>query len=154
MLLTSAGSGVIAVCPIRPVCPRMPLRLRVTVAGLRAENESLRALLEDKNAKIAELEAQNAELAQRLARVERLISRNSGNSSMPPSGDDQPGKTPPPRGSGAAGASRASSAARRGRTWRGMITRTGPWTCSRRGTASAALTWTRPLTGARCCRTR
>ncbi len=76
--------------------PEDAAALRVTVAGLRAENESLRALLEDKNAKITELEAQNAELAQRLARVERLISRNSGNSSMPPSGDDQPGKTPPP----------------------------------------------------------
>ena len=76
--------------------PEDAAALRVTVAGLRAENESLRALLEDKNAKIAELEAQNAELAQRLARVGRLISRNSGNSSMPPSGDDQPGKTPPP----------------------------------------------------------
>jgi transposase len=76
--------------------PEDAAALRVTVAGLRAENESLRALLEDKNAKITELEAQNAELAQRLAQVERLISRNSGNSSMPPSGDDQPGKTPPP----------------------------------------------------------
>lgn len=62
--------------------------LRTQVASLRAANESLRALLEDKDAKITELEA-------RLARLERLISRSSGNSSMPPSGDDQPGKTPP-----------------------------------------------------------
>jgi Family of unknown function (DUF6444) len=63
-----ASSDVIIVCPVRPVCPR--------------------TLLKDKDAKITELEA-------KLARLERLISRNSGNSSMPPSGDDQPGKTPP-----------------------------------------------------------
>ena len=62
--------------------PEDAAALRVTVAGLRAENESLRALLEDKNAKVTELEAQNAELAQRLARVERLISRNSGFSEL------------------------------------------------------------------------
>jgi transposase len=60
------------------------------VAALRAENGRLRALLEDKDAQIAELEA-------RVARLERLISRNSGNSSMPPSADDLPGKKPPER---------------------------------------------------------
>ena len=60
--------------------------LRTQVASLRAANESLRALLEDKHAKITELEA-------KLARLERLITSDSGNSSMPPSGDDQPGKT-------------------------------------------------------------
>jgi len=47
-------------------------------------------LLEDKDAKIAELE-------DRVARLERLISRNSGNSSMPPSADDMPGRKPPER---------------------------------------------------------
>ena len=47
-------------------------------------------LLEDKDAKIAELE-------ERVARLERLISRNSGNSSMPPSTDDLPGRKPPER---------------------------------------------------------
>jgi transposase len=58
------------------------------VAALRAENGRLRVLLEDRDARIAELE-------ERLARLERLISRNSGNSSMPPSADDLPGKKPP-----------------------------------------------------------
>ena len=38
----------------------------------------------------------NAELATRLARCEHLLSRNSANSSMPPSADDAPGRTPPP----------------------------------------------------------
>ena len=44
--------------------------LRTQVASLRAANESLRAQL--------------AEQAELIARLERLISRNSGNSSMPP----------------------------------------------------------------------
>lgn len=65
--------------------------------ALRAENGRLQMLLEDKDAQIAALKAQNAELAERVARLERLISRNSGNSSMPPSADDLPGKTPPER---------------------------------------------------------
>jgi transposase len=60
------------------------------VAALRAENGRLRVLLEGKDARIAELE-------ERVARLERLISRNSGNSSMPPSADDLPGKKPPER---------------------------------------------------------
>jgi transposase len=37
------------------------------------------------------------ELEQRVARLERLVSRNSGNSSMPPSSDEAPGKTAPRR---------------------------------------------------------
>ena len=57
---------------------------------------------------IAMLMAQNValaervgELEERLARMERAASRNSGNSSLPPSMDDQPGRTPPPeRGEG------------------------------------------------------
>lgn len=52
-------------------------------------------LLGERDRRIAELEGANAELARRLARLERLISRNSGNSSMPPSADDLPGRKPP-----------------------------------------------------------
>jgi len=44
----------------------------------------------------AELTAANEELAARLARLEHLLSRNSGNSSAPPSRDDDPGKPVPP----------------------------------------------------------
>ena len=44
---------------------------------------------------ITMLRAANAELAARLERLERLVSRNSGNSSMPPSKDGEPGKTAP-----------------------------------------------------------
>ncbi|MGH3272449.1 MAG: IS66 family transposase [Trebonia sp.] len=49
-------------------------------------------VLESRN---AALEALVADLAERLAKVERAVSRNSGNSSMPPSADDLPGKTAP-----------------------------------------------------------
>ena len=41
------------------------------------------------------MRAVNTELAARLARVERLVSRNSANSSMPPSKDGEPGRTVP-----------------------------------------------------------
>ena len=62
--------------------------------------EELIALVGEQAARIAELEG-------RLARLEHLLSRNSANSSMPPSRDDDPGKTPPVKpkrraGSGAA----------------------------------------------------
>jgi len=69
--------------------------LRAENAQLREANERLRMLGGDKDAVIADLRARNAELEERVARLERLISRNSGNSSMPPSADDQPGKQPP-----------------------------------------------------------
>jgi transposase len=48
----------------------------------------------------ARLEAQAAEMEQlraELERLRRLLTRNSGNSSMPPSTDDLPGRTKPPR---------------------------------------------------------
>jgi transposase len=45
---------------------------------------------------IAELMEANEALAARLAKVEHLLSRNSGNSSNPPSKDDDPGKPAPP----------------------------------------------------------
>jgi hypothetical protein len=46
---------------------------------------------------IAELRAANEALTAKLARVEHLLSRNSGNSSSPPSRDDDPGKPPAPQ---------------------------------------------------------
>ena len=66
--------------------------------------EELVSQLAARDRRIAELEAANAELAARLARLEHLLSRNSGNSSAPPSRDEDPGKPAPPqkkrRGSG------------------------------------------------------
>jgi transposase len=46
-------------------------------------------------ARIAALVEANEQLAARLARLEHLLSRNSGNSSSAPSKDDDPGRTPP-----------------------------------------------------------
>ena len=76
--------------PEVPAAPEDVAALRAENARLRDTAERQRMLLEDKDAKIAELE-------ERVARLERLISRNSGNSSMPPSTDDLPGKKPPER---------------------------------------------------------
>ena len=57
--------------------------------------EQLVALVAEQARQIEQLRADNAQLRARLERLERLISRNSGNSSMPPSIDDLPGRTPP-----------------------------------------------------------
>src|SRR5215212_12027428 len=45
---------------------------------------------------IAQLMEANEALADKLARLEHLLSRNSGNSSSPPSRDDDPGKPAAP----------------------------------------------------------
>ena len=45
---------------------------------------------------LSELMETNETLAGKLARLEHLLSRNSGNSSSPPSRDDDPGKPAPP----------------------------------------------------------
>jgi transposase len=58
--------------------------------------EQLLVLIGEQAKQIAALTAVNEGLARKLARVEHLLSRNSGNSSMPPSRDDDPGRTPPP----------------------------------------------------------
>jgi hypothetical protein len=65
---------------------------------VRAQAEAIVAAEERvaaQDARIAALTATNEEREARLARLEHLLSRNSGNSSMPPSRDDDPGKTPP-----------------------------------------------------------
>ena len=60
--------------------------------------DELIALVAVQTARIAQLEAANDDLAGRLARVEHLLSRNSQNSSSPPSRDDDPGKPGPSPG--------------------------------------------------------
>ena len=60
-------------------------------AGCAARDEEI-ALLRDQ---LDVLRAQVKEQQEKIARLERLLSRNSGNSSMPPSSDDQPGKRQP-----------------------------------------------------------
>jgi transposase len=56
----------------------------------------LLSLLAVRDREIAQLREDNAALAARVARLERMISRNSGNSSMPPASDDVlPGRDAP-----------------------------------------------------------
>ena len=62
-------------------------------------HEQLTSAHEDLKGRYDQLEA-------KVAKLEPLLSRNSGNSSMPPSSDDQPGKTPP-KGKGQATPKRA-----------------------------------------------
>jgi len=57
--------------------------------------DELVALAGEQAGQITALRAMNEQLAAKLAKLEHLLSRNSGNSCMPPSTDDEPGKTPP-----------------------------------------------------------
>ena len=59
--------------------------------GCAARDEEIAGLREELRARAEE----DAELRERVARLERALSRNSQNSSMPPSGDDVPGRKPP-----------------------------------------------------------
>ncbi len=74
---------------------------RIALArGLLAEN----ARLTEENALLRERVAvlrRERGIGRAVARFERLISRNSGNSGTPPSADDLPGK-PAPQGQGGA----------------------------------------------------
>src|SRR5690349_15514507 len=63
---------------------------------------------------IAELMEANEALTGRLARLEHLLSRNSGNSSSPPSRDDDPGKPAPPDRQGGRGGPRRPRGKQRG----------------------------------------
>src|SRR5262249_37668613 len=70
------------------------------VSGLASlSREDLLALIAVQQRRIEVLEATVAEQAERIARLERQIGRNSGNSSMPPSSDvfTKPVKPPAPR---------------------------------------------------------
>ncbi|QOC94170.1 transposase [Micromonospora craniellae] len=66
---------------------------------------------------VGQLTRANQELTDRVARLERLVSRNSGNSGMPPSKDDDPGRRPPAEASAsepAAGVGKRSRGKQRG----------------------------------------
>jgi transposase len=68
----------------------------ISLARTRAERiVEQDARIVEQDARIVELTAANEALGQRLARLEHLLSRNSSNSSSPPSKDDDPGRTPP-----------------------------------------------------------
>ena len=115
-------------------------------ASCAARDEEI-ALLRDQ---VDVLRAQQRELHDKIARLERVLSRNSGNSSMPPSGDDQPGKKQPrDRKAGtAASGGPASSRARREHTWPGTTIPITRSRISRRAGATAARTLPGPRTWA------
>jgi transposase len=78
---------------VTAAAPDEDLAMLAEISGVVIEIlETRNCALEARN---AELTAQVAGLAERLARLERLVSRNSGNSGMPPSADDLPGKVAP-----------------------------------------------------------
>jgi hypothetical protein len=58
---------------------------------LAAQDRQITALA----TQVADLMEANGQLASKLERLEHLLSRNSWNSSLPPSMDDQPGRRPP-----------------------------------------------------------
>src|SRR5215471_6238854 len=87
---------------MHPGRPGMAHWLRAENAGMTAArvfsplDAARDALIALQAQLIVVLAVRISELGDRLARLERAVSRNSGNSSMPPSADDLPGKTPPP----------------------------------------------------------
>ena len=70
--------------------------LLALIGELWAVNASLMARIAQQDERIT---AQD----KRIAQLERALGRNSGNSSMPPSSDDLPGRKTPPRRSGTGG---------------------------------------------------
>jgi transposase len=80
-----------------PGLEQMPRDELIVLAGeqadqLAAQDRQITALA----TQVADLMEANEQLTAKLERMEHLLSRNSGNSSLPPSMDDQPGRTPPP----------------------------------------------------------
>jgi len=113
----------------------VPLPLDAARDAVTAVQARVVEVLAAENARLA---GQVTDLAARVERLERLISRNSGNSSMPPSADDLPGRTRPRRQPLAGGSgSRASSRVRPGHTWPGARTRTSGLIISQRGRVPA-----------------
>jgi hypothetical protein len=62
---------------------------------LSSMNETLTGKLSDTEQNLVEVERKLVGVEKELAKALHLLSRNSKNSSMPPSKDDEPGKTPP-----------------------------------------------------------
>jgi transposase len=72
---------------------------------------------------IEELTAVNTRLVERVAQLARIVGRNSGNSSMPPSSDDLPGRTKPaPKPGKGSGRRRGKQQGAKGSSLRWMST--------------------------------
>jgi transposase len=91
MLAVTADAAVddlAAVAGIADVLGEMLEAKNADLAGLEKRNGQL-------SAQVADLSGQVSALLERVARLERASSRNSGNSGMPPSADDLPGREAP-----------------------------------------------------------
>jgi hypothetical protein len=97
---------------------------------------------------LSELVQANETLAGKLAKLEHLLSRNSGNSSSPPSKDDDPGKPAGRRRRSAAGVGRsgsgASSPVRRDRICCGLRTPMTVAIGSPKAAVTAVMIWVPP----------
>jgi transposase len=93
---------------------------------------------------ISELMEANEALTGRLAKLEHLLSRNSGNSSNPPSRDDDPGKPAPPEkhcGGWDRSGRGVSSPGHRARIWPGPMTQMSGVTGSLKVVVTVVLIW-------------
>jgi len=77
--------------------------LLALIGELRVVNASLQARVAEQDERIALQDRRISEQTERIAQLERALSRNSGNSSMPPSSDDLPGRKAPTRRAGKGG---------------------------------------------------
>jgi len=77
--------------PVEMSREELIVRVRRQGGRISAQDRQISAMA----GQVSELLEANEALAAKLARVEHLLSRNSGNSSSPPSRDGDPGKTPP-----------------------------------------------------------
>ena len=94
MLAVTADAAVddlAAVAGIVDVLTGMLDAKNADLADLEEQNQQLRGQVKD-------LSGQVAALLERVAKLERQVSRNSGNSGMAPSPDDLPGRVPPDPG--------------------------------------------------------
>ncbi|HET9255673.1 MAG TPA: DUF6444 domain-containing protein [Pseudonocardiaceae bacterium] len=97
---------------------------------------------------LSQLMETNEVLAGKLARPEHLLSRNSGNSSNPPSKDDDPGKpAPPEKNTRDKGRPKRLRGKQPGAPGTHLAWTENPmivWTGSRGAAASAVMTWVAP----------
>lgn len=80
---------------------RQAVQLAVQAEQVSAQDRQIAEMA----GRVAELTEANEVLAGKLVKLEHLLSRNSGNSSSPPSRDDDPGRTAPPEKKKRSGAS-------------------------------------------------
>jgi hypothetical protein len=143
-----------------PLAGRIEDSFRRRLEGLPEEmsREELIGLVRRQDGQITTLSTQvadllgvNEDLVGKLARLAHLLSRNSANSSMPPFKDEDPGRTPPPDKPKRPAGPKRKRGKQPGAPGANLAWVERPddrWTGSRKGGASAAMTWARrPIWG-------